>query len=571
MLPEDVYQLGSRPLAIPRKALATFRESGVSGLKDATLDLGLEYIGLERVHAVCGLVTDRLARTREALQRLNPTEGVVDQSLGILPLSSVCTLGVSLLDRTEAIFDRWLTLTAGSAEGVEGGDSEGEENSPRVPRPIPGGMVLRTISWRISRTAMVRFTLLGIQENCAAAVRCLASSELLQVLARRLRPARLDKGSHGHALAARATRLAHQGCERLIGDAATMRLLDIVSRLLGRWLGSLVGTSGQGFRDEESALGFQILDAEGPSEAADGAQLQVQSPVAEPAAQATPEVVALELVSGTNSETPGERFTLVVKNSFIEVFEEPASPVAIRRTRSLDGIAGKQGTMEVFTLVVNCVGPAARGQPAPAPAEQESGSSSSASPAPTSRPHAAGRPPPEAAPAPAPVPVASGPVEAMVAGETEADTEKMTVLLKGIPSVYTTLSVLELLDAQGFAGKYTFVYVPVDFARGSGLGYAVVSMASHESALDLMHALEGFSQWASEDDNDTCAVSWNEPHQGLDALIERYRNSPVMHPSVAPAHRPAVFHGGRRAQFPPPTRTVRAPRIRHVRTAAEAS
>lgn len=600
MLPEEAY-LSSRPLAIPRKALAQLRESGVSGLKEATLDLGLEYIGIERVHAVCGLVTTRLARTRQALLRLSPTDGVEDQSISLLPLNHVCTFGVSLLDRTEAILDRWLPLPVIATDGTDGEDSpEADGASQRVPRSLPGGLGCRMLSVRLSPNAVLQVTFLGIQESCSAALRCLASSGVLRMLLERLHPAHLAEWPHRPALAERATRLAHQGCERLLGDSATMRLLEIVGRLVGRLLGSFAGT---GCRDEESHLGrLQLLDADGSTEISDGAQLQV--PADEPAVQAGSEVVALEVVSEAAREAHGERFKLVVKNSFIEVLEEPPSPLAIRRTRSVDGIAGSPGTTQVFTLVVDCVSQAGRSAPAqggagaaaqerseapqPTPAAGRPAPPTMAPPPPPPRQPPPSRPPPPQTAAPVAAPGAAAaarpapelvPTPAMAqpgratrtsdAAECESECGKTTVLLKGIPITYTTLSLLELLDDRGFAGTYTFVYVPVDFSRGSGLGYAVVSMESHESAASLMLAFHGLNQWGVED-NSVCSVSWNEPHQGLDALIERYRNSPVMHPSVAPAHRPAVFSEGQPVPFPAPTRTVRAPRVRHVKPTAEA-
>mmetsp|Transcript_40941 Transcript_40941/g.124038 ORF Transcript_40941/g.124038 Transcript_40941/m.124038 type:complete len:106 (+) Transcript_40941:336-653(+) len=89
-------------------------------------------------------------------------------------------------------------------------------------------------------------------------------------------------------------------------------------------------------------------------------------------------------------------------------------------------------------------------------------------------------------------------------------------------------------------------------------------MVSREAAEHLMLALNGFDRWQLGGGS-VCTASWNEPHQGMDALVERYRNSPVMHPSVAPAHRPAVFAEGKRVAFPAPTRAVRAPRVRHLR------
>lgn len=59
-----------------------------------------------------------------------------------------------------------------------------------------------------------------------------------------------------------------------------------------------------------------------------------------------------------------------------------------------------------------------------------------------------------------------------------------------------------------------------------------------------------------------CAAAWSEPLQGLQDLIERYRNSPVMHHSVPEECKPLYFRRGRPVAFPAPTRPLRPPRIR---------
>jgi len=46
----------------------------------------------------------------------------------------------------------------------------------------------------------------------------------------------------------------------------------------------------------------------------------------------------------------------------------------------------------------------------------------------------------------------------------------------------------------------------------------------------------------------------------LDDLIERYRNSPIMHACVPDAIKPAVYQNGRRAPFLQPTKELELPR-----------
>ncbi|CAE8632890.1 unnamed protein product, partial [Polarella glacialis] len=112
---------------------------------------------------------------------------------------------------------------------------------------------------------------------------------------------------------------------------------------------------------------------------------------------------------------------------------------------------------------------------------------------------------------------------------------------------------------------YTFVYLPVDFTHGLGLGYALIGMEHHERAKELLQRLQGICFPGAVDRSCRCQASWNEPHRGLEEHIERYRNSPVMHPSMPDEYKPAIFANGVRVDFPPPTKTIRPPRIRHAK------
>jgi len=137
---------------------------------------------------------------------------------------------------------------------------------------------------------------------------------------------------------------------------------------------------------------------------------------------------------------------------------------------------------------------------------------------------------------------------------------KTTVMLRNIPNNYSRDMVLELLDDHGFAGSYNFVYLPFDFNRDANLGYAFVNLETSDAVDALWKTFDGFSDWSLPTVK-VCQVCWSGPHQGLQAHVERYRNSPVMHKQVPDQYKPVVFKHGVRKPFPRPTKKIRAPQM----------
>lgn len=143
-----------------------------------------------------------------------------------------------------------------------------------------------------------------------------------------------------------------------------------------------------------------------------------------------------------------------------------------------------------------------------------------------------------------------------------ADT-RTTVMMRSFPNNYSSQMLLDLIDTQGFKGMYDFMYLPIDFMTGANLGYCFLNFTNNKNAQAFTDAFEGFSQWMVPS-RKCCNVVWSDPHQGLDAYIDRYRNSPIMHRSVPMQYKPTLFKDGERIAFPPPTKNVRAPRLRYL-------
>lgn len=138
-----------------------------------------------------------------------------------------------------------------------------------------------------------------------------------------------------------------------------------------------------------------------------------------------------------------------------------------------------------------------------------------------------------------------------------------SVMMRNLPNCYTRNMLLELLDAEGYMGSFDFLYLPIDFRRGLSLGYAFINFTSPSMAEGFRSHFTGFSEWCIPSDK-ICQVTWSETLHGLQAHLERYMNSPVMHESVPDEHKPVLFSGLKRVSFPRPTKKIRAPRLWHT-------
>jgi len=140
---------------------------------------------------------------------------------------------------------------------------------------------------------------------------------------------------------------------------------------------------------------------------------------------------------------------------------------------------------------------------------------------------------------------------------------RKTVMMRNIPNNYTHTMLRELLDSEGFAGRYDFLYMPHDLQTQAGLGFAFVNLLTQEDGDRMCQRLTGFKRWAIPSAK-TCVVGWSGPmQQGLRANVERYRNSSVMHASVPEECKPLVLVDGVPVQFPPATRKLWPPHDGH--------
>lgn len=141
------------------------------------------------------------------------------------------------------------------------------------------------------------------------------------------------------------------------------------------------------------------------------------------------------------------------------------------------------------------------------------------------------------------------------------EAQKTTVMFRNVPNDYSRDMFVAMLEEEGFAGEFDFVYLPIDFSSRSGFGYAFINLVSPEAAGRFREHFDGFSKWALPS-HKVAEVTWSNPSQGLATHIERYRNSPVMHEAVRDEFRPIMMKDGVRVPFPEPTKAIKMPRIR---------
>lgn len=136
---------------------------------------------------------------------------------------------------------------------------------------------------------------------------------------------------------------------------------------------------------------------------------------------------------------------------------------------------------------------------------------------------------------------------------------RTTMMLRNLPSSLTRSHLLDILDAKGLGAQYDFVYLPIDFVSGASLGYAFVNFVDSHTAHKAIHLLHGFDSWAGTTSVKVIEACWSDPHQGLKMLVERFRNSRVMHGIVPDEYRPVLFSNGTRIPFPKHTKRIRPP------------
>jgi len=121
-----------------------------------------------------------------------------------------------------------------------------------------------------------------------------------------------------------------------------------------------------------------------------------------------------------------------------------------------------------------------------------------------------------------------------------------TMMLRNIPNKYTQITLLEEIDAKGFAGLYNFFYLPMDVHNRSNVGYAFINFNAPSSAQSFFKAFSEhhFTRFPSRKVSSVCAAHV----QGLDENLRHFENRAVTH-AKNDQYRPVVLNGAERVDF----------------------
>lgn len=70
----------------------------------------------------------------------------------------------------------------------------------------------------------------------------------------------------------------------------------------------------------------------------------------------------------------------------------------------------------------------------------------------------------------------------------------LLLMMKNLPNSYTRSMLIEMIDNEGFSGRYDFLYLPMDFGRWANLGYAFVNLVDASSTAAFWRTFNGFAR-----------------------------------------------------------------------------
>ncbi len=113
-----------------------------------------------------------------------------------------------------------------------------------------------------------------------------------------------------------------------------------------------------------------------------------------------------------------------------------------------------------------------------------------------------------------------------------------TVMVRNIPTRFTSLSFLRVLDESGFNGTFDFFYLPMDFRTGKNMGYCFINFVSAHFANMFANIFHG-TRLGVTTSNKVLHVS-SSKRQGLRENVVLFRGSDLLSSFSLPYFKPFV-------------------------------
>ena len=98
-----------------------------------------------------------------------------------------------------------------------------------------------------------------------------------------------------------------------------------------------------------------------------------------------------------------------------------------------------------------------------------------------------------------------------------------TLMIRNIPLRFTPVSFRELVDEEGFSGRYDYLYMPMDFRSHRSLGYCFINFYEAESASEFTTKFSD-RMFPSTNSDKVLAIS-AAARQGLHANVSSFKQS----------------------------------------------
>jgi len=160
---------------------------------------------------------------------------------------------------------------------------------------------------------------------------------------------------------------------------------------------------------------------------------------------------------------------------------------------------------------------------------------------------------------------AGSPASRMCFSDDELDLKpegNTSVIIKNMIPNCSQQLLIDILHSHDFLADLDFIYVPMAFNEALSFQYAFLNFVDPSRAQEFRKSFTGFNSWRGLGMTDGgCRIEWSDI-QGLDAHVNRYRNSPMMHASVGDEYKPILLQAGVRVAFPAPTKQIHKPQLR---------